>query len=226
MNLLIEYQVLGQGLYQIIRCSPRSGEHKGGKPMEIVQCSTSGAGKDITISYSHICLHHRFQHNLSTTTDILSPARECHGHTSHRIFSHPSRVASGHPIPVAHCGSPSLRRPLRPLCKKNHRPWVRNLTFAANRHWPLPGYLFYGLSCPHGEEEKGCCCKPQPHSVHLLDYPTIHYLWAVRDVYCCWPHWVLLQTIPERDADILDSHHILLILIWVLSELSVGLFGE
>jgi len=194
--------------------------------MEIMQCHSSGASEDTDLSHSHFCLHHSFQHHLSSTPDILSPTRECHGHPTYQILPHPSSFTSIHPLHHTHLCSPSIWNFLCTFCKKNHWSWIRNIAFAKDRSWPLFCYLFHGFCCHYGEEEKGCGCRFKQDIVHLLDHPTVSNIWIVRNAHCCWSHRVLLQTVFKRDASILNSYHILLLLVWFLLELLASFFGE
>ena len=183
---------------------------------------SSGPSEDTAFSCSYFRLHHCFQHHFSSTPNFLSPTRKHDGHPSHQILPYSSSFPPIHPLHHAHLRSASVRCFLRTFHSQIHRPCLWDLTFAADRLWPLLCNIFYGFSCPHGEEEKGLCCELKWNNFYFLDHSTVLDLRIIGDVYRCRPHWVLLQTVYKRDASFLNRHNLLFLLIWILFELRFG----
>lgn len=189
------------------------------KSMEAMHGGPSRASEDYYLSYSHICLHHHFQHHFSTAPDVLSPTRKRNEHPDRKKLQHPSSFASIHSLHYANLSCPSVWNCLCTTCSKIHWKGLGNLASSKGGRRALYRYFLYGFGCNGWEEEKKLVYSLEWDTLHLLDCPTVSHLWSVRDVHCCGANRVFLQAVCGRDAILSNCYDLLFILIWVLFEL-------
>lgn len=209
-------QILGQGLCEWwwwwVRLK--------GKRVESMYSSPSRASKDNPLCPSHLWMHHYLQHHSCPAANLLRSTRKSHEQPA-RQFPNPTSLTPSHLILDANLRNASLRDSLCTIHEKADKERVRYKSIAEDRCGTVHCDVLNGGSGISGEQEKKSSRWVARNHLHLLDFTSISHIWGVRDVHSCGSHWILLQTSNSiRNAILLDGHNLLLLLFWLLSQLS------
>lgn len=221
MGIYIYLQIPWQGMHKKWRWWG-----KGRKSMEAVHSGTSGASENNSLSDPNICLHHNLQHHFSSASNLLSPTRHFHGFMAHPQVSNSSRFPPSHPLPHPHLPRSALRDHLRPPRPPPHRRPLRHLPPPARRHRPLRRHFLHGLRRIGWDQAAKLLRRWGTPSLDPLDRTAVCHFRGLGAVHCGRAGGVLLQAVSWGDAVVFNCHDLLLLLLWLLLELSFGVSSQ